>query len=105
MITTKSLSQKKKIRLSYKKASIPINPCEVKILQKAVGKTLRDKIRTEITREMVGVRNSQEFISLKITPSRPQLAIIKCGKCHKITFVVVLLYLFVFVLIPIVQDP
>ena len=71
----------------------------MKILQKAVGKTRRDKIRTEVAREKVGVRNSREFITLKsITPSQPQLAIIK-SKCHKITFVVVLFYLFVFVLI------
>ena len=68
-------------------------------MQKAVGKTLRDKIRTEVTREKVGVRNSREFITLKNTPCQPWLATIK-SKCHKITFVIVLFYLFVFVLIP-----
>ena len=73
-------------------------------MQKAVGKTLRDKIRTEVTREKVGVRNSREFITLKNTPCQPWLATIK-SKCHKITFVIVLFYLFVFVLIPKVQDP
>ena len=102
MITIDQCVTKTKLRRSYKKVSIAINPCEVKILRKAVGKTRRHKIRTEVTSEMVGVRNQQEFITLKNTPCQLQLAIIK-SKCHKITFVVVLFYLFVFVLILIVH--